>query len=199
MDGELKGYVYGDGLIAPVEVDLNIDQASEAVGICSAPVASETDGLFRLGYWTTASDTFVHTGRLVEVGGEFTWLPDGPATQLPNAIAACTLTDTGVTGSSGAIKDTAKLKRDGFEAVITLSETGAISAISNEFGLQRLLVSDGISIKMPEVPTAIAAIGKPLEGGYGGGLIIAAGDVGGDTKAVFIAADNLTGMSASDE
>ena len=197
--GDLKGYVFGEGLIAPVEIDLNIDAAAAVVGLCSAPASSEADGLFRLGYWTSASDSFVHTGRLVEVNGEFAWLPDGPATELPNPVAACTLTRNGVTGSSGNIRDTAQLTRDGYDAIVTLSETGAISAISDTFGLQRLLVADGISIKMPETPTAIAALGKPLEGGYGGGLIIATGEVDGETKAVFIATDNLTGVSASDQ
>ena len=197
--GELKGFVFGEGLVAPVETDLNINPVAPAAGICSAPAKTNADGLFRLGFWTSASDTFIHTGRIVDVNGEFAWLSDGPATEVPDPISACTLVDEGVTSTTGNIRDSAVLAREGYHSLVTLSATGAMSAISEESGFKRLLITDGISFKVPDNPVAIAALGRPLVGGYGGGLIVTAGDVDGESALVFIAADKLTGKSSSDE
>ena len=198
-DNRLMAYVFGDGLVAPVEVDLNIGADVQAAGMCAGSPNSSDDGLFQLGYWTKASDTFIHSGHISEENGEFTWIPNGPALGVEAPITTCTVTEKGVETSSSDFADTALLSRNGYEALITLTPSGAISALQSNGALQRVLIEDGISVKMPETPVAIAALGKPLVGGYGGGLIIAAGDVDGESKAVFIAADNLTGMSACDQ
>ena len=197
-NSELKGYVFGEGLVAPVEVSLNIDQVAPVRGLCSAALGPEDGGLFRLAYWTEASDTTLHIGQIFETGGEFAWRPETPR-QVDAPIETCSWRGEQPVTSAEAYVDSALLERSGYQAVITLSESGALVARQGTGEAQRLLVNNGISVAMPDEPVAVAALGTALRGGYGGGLIVAAGPVGGESRAVFIAADNLTGVTASDQ
>jgi len=198
-NGELKAYVYGDGLITPVEVDMGIEAEGLVAGLCSSAPKTDADGLFILGYWTSRSPKTLHTGRVVAVNGELTWLANAPQS-TDSEIQTCTLLDGGAQMSGGEIVGSSVLERPGYRATILLSESGALSAlpVESDSGLTRLLVSDGISVKMPDTPTSVAALGRALEGGYGGGLIVVGGKTpSGQDQAVFIATDKLTGFESN--
>ena len=202
---ELKAYVYGDGLVAPVEIQIGSDPAPNIAGIC-ADVASGDDGrLLNIGYWKQGSSDLV-TFPVKSSEGELEWIETPTLSVLAGSINACAFYGGAAIPLSGDTVDAALLDREGYTGLVTLQRTGALQALtgseealaSGGGELVRLLVNDGLSVTMPEEPAAVAALGKPLAGGYGGGLIVVSGNVGGEDKAIYIAADALTGFSTND-
>ena len=191
-DGELKAYVYGDGLVAPVSIDLPVNPSSRPAGLCTAPAISESDGLFRLAYWTELSPDILHSGRIVEVNGDITWLPD-EAVDAGSPIKSCVLTRDGAQTSGGSAIASTTLARPGFQALISLDETGGLSLLHEDLGHHPVRLIDGISVSAPQTPIAISALGEPRDGGYPGGVIIVAGETAPDEhKVVFVDTGVLT-------
>ncbi|MEE9381079.1 MAG: hypothetical protein V3V03_06725 [Hyphomonadaceae bacterium] len=192
-DGVLKAYVYGEGLVAPIAIDLPIEPSSRAAGLCSAPAIDDSDGLFLLAYWTELSPTILYSGRIVEVNTELVWLPAEPVEAGTDAIKACMLIDGGAKTTGGAAITTTALTRPDFEALITLDGTGGLSMMHETLGNHPIKLLDGITVTAPETPVAIAALGVPRDGGYPGGLIVVAGETAPDEhKIVFVDTGVLT-------
>ena len=191
-NGALKAYIYGDGLVAPVAIDLPIEPYGQPQGLCSAPAISESDGLFRLAYWTELSPNSLHSGRIVEVNGELTWLPD-EAVEADSPIKACVLTADGAQTSGGAAIASTALDRPDFHALISLDDSGGLSLFNDQIGGHPIKLVDGISVTAPAEPVALAALGEPRDGGYPGGLIVIAGETAPDEhKIVFVDPGVLT-------
>ena len=201
---ELHAYVYADGLVAPVEVLIGAEPARDVAGICSQVAKGDDGRLLTIGYWKTRSKDLV-TFPVTSVNGEFDWIEDPTLFEQSETIQACEFYNGSALPFTGTTIDGAILTREGYTGLVTLQQSGALQArtgtweeVSQDGGkLVRLLVNNGLSVSMPEAPTAIAALGKPLAGGYGGGLIVVTGEVDGEDKAVFIAADGLTGLSSN--
>ena len=202
---ELNVYVYGEGLVAPVEVQIGADPARDMDGICSDVAVGPDGRLLNIGYWKQGSLDLM-TFPVKSEDGELGWIEDPVLLEAASAISACEFFDGTAIPFSGDIVDAASLTREGYSGLIILEDSGALQArtgtseiVASGGGEQvRLLVNNGLSVAMPDEPTSVAALGKPLAGGYGGGLIVVAGNVGGEDKAIFIAADALTGLSTND-
>ena len=202
---ELHAYVYGDGLVAPVEIQIGSDPAPDIAGVCSDAAPGENGQLLNIGYWKQGSTDLV-TLPVSSSNGELDWMDLPTLSDVANGINACAFYNGAAVPLSGETIDAAALTREGYTGLVTLQQSGALQALTGPSedvasggGEQvRLLVSNGLSVSMPEEPTALAALGKPLAGGYGGGLIVVAGDVDGEDKVIFIAADGLTGLSSND-
>lgn len=194
-DGDLKAYVYGDGLVTPAEIDLPVDQTGRAAGLCAAPLAFGEPGLIRLGYWTGSSSRQLITGTLGAEGGEFTWQPGEPVTS-DNPIAACTLTRDGALTAGSAVTETARLAREDLGYTLSMAPSGALFLRADGAESLSLTLRDGLSVKAPDIPRAIAAYGRPLSGNYPGGLVIVVGEIEpGDWRAVFVDTSELTSPS----
>lgn len=182
--GALKAYIFGDGLVGPAEIDLPIDEARAAAGICSG--SGGTAGLFQLAYWTDTNDTELKTGLITEDGGDLSWQPSS-SLKSDSPITSCVFEgDTPRILTASA--DAAHLARDGYDEIITLGETGALAFSTDSSERARYIsLRDGITVVAPAEPDAIAAIGQPLSGGYPGGLIVVAGETrDGQHQAVFV-------------
>ncbi len=190
IDGDMKAYVYGEGLMAPAQVDLPVDGEKMIDGVCTGPAGGE--GVMRLAFWTAANNTVLQAGMLREQEGEFTWVRDASTfTDFP--ITSCAYTQDTLVASPRA-RSAAPLVRGDYSALLSLEDDNGL-LVSTDLGMTTSVVDvqDGISVRAPDKPDAMAAMGTMMSGGYPGGLIVLAGEVApGDNQVVFVDPTALT-------
>ena len=183
-EGTVKAYVYGDGLMAPAQVDLAVDGETRVAGICSGPAG--TEGIMRLAFWTGTNDRVLQAGMVKENNGELSW-ERGESTFTDFPIHSCVYTDDTLIASPRAFA-VAPLIRGNVSALLSLEpDTGL--RISSDLGMtnQDVSIRDGLSVFAPAKPVALAAMGTMMSGGYPGGVIALAGEVEpGNSQVVFV-------------
>ena len=194
-EGEIKAYVYGDGLSTPAEIDLPIVEEGRIEGICSTRARGQDGDILRLGYWTAMDPQQLTIGVISIDAGEFAWR-EVSESEAGTQIGACSLegdlafSDPG-TAARGA------LVRPGVMSQVALSQAGELTAGRAGEPLSPLALRDGITVRVPVKPTAMAALGSPFGGGYPGGVIVVAGETDpGTYQAVFVDAGALTAPDA---
>ncbi len=189
-EGQLKAYLYGEGLLAPAQVDLPVPDERSIAGVCSGPM--QTNGIMRLAYWTSTNDRVLQTGIVREDNGEFAW-DAGESTFTDFSIKSCAYTRDTLVASPRATS-AASLSRGEFDALLSI-EDGSGLQVSTDFGMTNTEVNvrDGLTVVAPDRPDAMAAMGTMMNGGYPGGVIVIAGETGPDRhQAVFVDPSNLT-------
>lgn len=188
--GELKGYIYSPGLMAPTQIDLPIPEDRSVQGICSGEAGSK--GLIRIAYWTLTDSSSLTTGVLTATNGDLAWIPEA-ATLSDFPVKSCVFAyDTLV--ASPVAQGAASLTRGEYSALLSLQEGKPIQ-ISTDYGMTTtdVHVRDGITIPAPLNPTAITALGTLPAGGYPGGVVVVAGEnAEGEHRVVFIDPSEIT-------
>ncbi len=187
--GEMKGYIYSPGLMAPTQIDLPIDEKRSVAGLCTGDSGSQ--GLVRIAYWTVVNSMELTTGLLTETDGELGWVPEA-ATPSSIPISSCVFAGGQLVASGAA--DSAPLTRGEYSALLSLDEGEPIQ-ISTDYGMTTtdVAVRDGITIEAPRNPTAITALGTLPAGGYPGGVVVVAGEnSAGEHQVVFIDPSEIT-------
>ncbi|NBC20288.1 MAG: hypothetical protein GVY06_04460, partial [Alphaproteobacteria bacterium] len=193
-EGDLKAYVYGDGLITPAQVELPVEADGRIAGICSTRAQGREGDILRLGYWTDEAPQRLQVGVISVEDGEFAWR-DVSEGEAGMDIGACSL-EGGMEFSETGARARGGLVRPGSFARVTLSQAGELRAGREGETLSPLALRDGITVRVPVKPSAMAALGAPFGGGYPGGVIVVAGETGPDThQAVFVDAGDLTAPS----
>ncbi len=193
--GEIKGYVYSPGLMAPTQIDLPIVEERSIQGLCTGD--SSSGGLIRIAYWTMANSMSLTTGILSEVNGDLTWTPEA---STPSVIPVTSCVFAGGQLVSSAASDSASLTRGEVSALLSL-EDGEPIQISTDYGLTKTSVAirDGITIEAPRNPTALTALGTLPAGGFPGGVVVVAGETTrGEHQVVFIDPSEITLEPVSD-
>ncbi|MEQ8299283.1 MAG: hypothetical protein RH945_01940 [Hyphomonas sp.] len=188
-EGELKAYIYGEGLIAPAQIDLPVNVDKVIGGICSGPAPGR--GLMRLAFWTDSNNRVLQNGVIRESNGELAWAA-GESTFTDFPVKSCAFTSDTLVASPRA-SNAASLVRGPLDALVSL-EDGKLG-ISTDLGMTNaeISVKDGITVVAPETPVALAAMGTMMSGGYPGGLIVIAGETKpGEHHAVFVDPSPLT-------
>lgn len=189
--GDLKVWIHGGQLPEAIEYDLKGDQVDAAAGLCAAPPLGGSDALHRLAYWSNGSST-LQVGEISEVDGELAFT-EIQTIETANPIAACTFTADGVEFYSPPTAATSNLRRMGRETLLSISETGQLSAIYDNGETQDLDIQEGITVRVPPNPTALAAVGDARGGGYPGGVIVLGGTVSsGNHRAVLVDPSRIT-------
>jgi len=187
--GELKGYLYSPGLMAPTQIDLPITEDRAVQGLCTGDAG--TQGLIRIAYWTVLNPMELTTGLLTETNGDLAWTPEAAS---PSSILVSSCVFAGGQLVSSAASDSAPLTRGAYSALLSL-EDGKPIQISTDYGLTTtdIAVRDGITIEAPRNPTAITALGTLPAGGYPGGVVVVAGETAaGEYQVVFIDPSEIT-------
>ena len=188
--GALKGYVFGDGLVAPAQIDLPIPEERSVEGICTGEAGSQ--GLMRVAYWTMANNRVLRTGILSEEGGELAWREEA-ATEAGFPIMSCVFAYDTLVASPRALA-TASLTRGENSALLSI-EGGSPLQFSTDMGMTTsdVAVRDGITVTAPDEPTAITAHGTLPAGGYPGGVVVIAGETTeGVHQVVFVDPSAIT-------
>ena len=189
-EGQLKAYLYGEGLLAPAQVDLPVPNTSSIAGVCSGPMRAA--GIMRVAYWTSTNDRVLQTGIVREENGEFSWYAS-ESTFTDFGIRSCAYTSDTLVASPRA-KSAASLTRGDFDALLSI-EDGSGLQVSTDLGMTNteITVRDGITVIAPDAPDAMAAMGTMMSGGYPGGVIVIAGETAPDQhQAVFVDPSPLT-------
>ncbi len=190
--GEMKLYIHGGQLPEPLVYDLAIGQAGAIAGLCTAPPDTEADGVLRLAFWTAEHPHILHSGRIVEVGEDLVFLPDSPVA-ADRPITACLHGETGATVFSAPVSAAAILSKRGHSFTATLDNSGNLAISGDDGRSEPITVRNGITIRMPALPIAMAGTGDTRGGGYPGGVLVVAGEgEDGDTRVVFIDPSKLT-------
>lgn len=190
QDGALKAYVFGDGLIAPAQIDLPIPEERSVEGLCTGEAGSQ--GLMRVAYWTIANNRLLRTGILSEAAGELQWREED-ATEAGFPITSCVFAyDTLIASPRSAAS--ASLTRGENSALLSIEEGNRLQ-VSTDLGLttRDIAVRDGITVTAPDAPTAVTAHGSLPAGGFPGGVVIIAGETSeGTHQVVFIDPSEIT-------
>ena len=189
-DGTMKAYVYGEGLLAPAQVDLPVDGEKAIAGICSGPAG--TEGIMRLAFWTDINDRVLQAGIVKEANGELSW-NRGESTFTDFPIHSCAYTSDTLVASPLAIA-AAPLIRGKISTLLSLEPDAGLK-VSGDLGMTTTDVNirDGLSVFAPDQPVAMAAMGTMMSGGYPGGVIALAGEVKpGDNQVVFVDPSPIT-------
>ena len=189
--GALVAIVYGEGLLGPQQIDLPIDTTSDVIGLCSARPGTGSSAILQIGYWTAADWDELIIGDLRIEDSEFAWTE---TQTVPREEGGCILLDGEPVLAEGGADITA-LARPDATYLVTLEETGALRARISGGDDQPMGLRDGISIRAPIRPTAIAALGVPRGGGYPEGVIVLSGADSYRDQVVFVDAGGLSALS----
>lgn len=196
-EGALIALVFGEGLVAPVEIALPIATGGSAAGLCSHPADEASPALMKLAYWTGGARARLVEGELGIEGETFTWQETSSDLVEP-APSTCVFTrDGNATAADAEVADIAVLEHNGARADVVLTQSGTLAALSSEGTETPIALREGLTVQVPVRPRAIAGLGRPWSGGYPGGLIVLAGETRpGEYQAVFVDASPLTSADA---
>ncbi len=200
-DGRINAFAFGGGLDAPQSLDLPIDVEPPVAGVCAGAGAPIDGQIFALAYWTEADPRTLVRGNVVLDSGDLAWRGAGEVS-YDAALVDCEITPNGPIGvrtskldwpngdgaqTAAAIVETALLDAPGARIVIAKSEDGGLWAIHPDQDISALAIRDGITVRAPRRPLAMAALGQARFGGYPGGVLALAGETApGEHQAVFI-------------
>lgn len=188
QDGSINAYAYNSVLGDPIALD--VLPGLGAAGLCAgAPI--DATSIMQLAYWTDAEpETLIH-GHVQQIDGELAWAPitaikspDGPIT---SCIASFALSfETAETAS-----DLAELVK--FDQIFTIARTqdNTLTIRADNMDAKPVSIVDGITVRASEAPTAVAALGTVLYGGYPNGVIVIGGPVGDGHQITFIEPGSL--------
>ncbi|MEL7541642.1 MAG: hypothetical protein AAGJ51_12130, partial [Pseudomonadota bacterium] len=175
FEGGLSLYIHGGALSEPLPYPLDAGTSSAILGLCSGAPTFERDGVMRIGFWTADAPTELKLGRVVEVGDNLILLLDEPAVANAN-ISTCVLTDSEDVAYSDPVLSAADLKHRNKTYRFLLDEYGGYTLIATDGAPVDFQVLDGITVRPPEIPVAMAGTGDARGGGYPGGVLVIAGE-----------------------
>ena len=182
-EGSLKVWIYGGGVAAPIEYDLQGDQAGPAAGICAAPPADDANSIHRIAYWTETEPDTLYNGAIRESGGELVFEIEDEQT-ASGPITACVISADEATSFTAPVDAAASLRRLGRETLILSEGNGRLKLAVGDGEPATFDIREGITVEVPSMFTSLAATGDARGGGYPGGVIIVGGTVSGDDHRV---------------
>ncbi|WOR16019.1 hypothetical protein RYZ27_04990 [Hyphomonas sp. FCG-A18] len=192
IDGQLKAYLHGGALEAPLEYELSVETSGRIEGLCSGRPMDESDGVMRLAFWTVGAQSQLQSGRVVEIGDALVFLADEPV-DAARPITACVLEPTGATVFAEPVTKAIGLERNGKQHIITLDTAGGVTLIGPEGENTPITLRDGISVRVPGNIESFAGTGDARGGGYPGGLIVLGGAIStSEHRAVLVDPSELT-------
>ncbi len=212
-DGAAQLYATGEGLIAPIALDIDLGNAGAIEGICSGSAGGAPGSVMQIAYWTSSTPYSLIWGDVIaDAEGNLSFEPNDSVTAR-NDISACTfdaggpviavgprvlpvrdvaLTSEQLEGrfsASAPIRELDHLTRDdGKNYYVGRISTGFVFLVDTETGAGNiLLVRPGLSVEVPDAPSGLAALGSPRGGGYPYGVIALTGlTEAGDNRIVFV-------------
>lgn len=188
MDGSINAYAYNTVLGDPIGLD--VLPGVGAAGLCAGAPLDGTS-IMQLAYWTNADpETLVH-GHVQQVDGELAWAPIGTL-QSPNGpITSCIASFALSLETAANASDLAELVK--FDKIFTIARTqdNTLTVREDKQAAKRATILNGITVRASETPTAVAALGSVLYGGYPNGVIVIGGPVGDGHQITFIEPGSL--------
>lgn len=183
LNGTLNLYAFNSALGEPVPFRLLPD--TQASVLCTSDILADEEIIFRLAYGTPGALTF---GDVVRAGGEFVWQPTDRSD--PDSLRCVGTNSAQVSQSDLVYRQETIVNRTGSKE-LTLQADGDLFVGTAS---RPVLVRDGITVKAPAQPSAMAALSSVQFGGYPNGVVVLGGDVDGESVITFIEPGPLFGI-----
>ena len=182
----------GGGLGAAIQYDLRGEQTGPAAGLCAAPPESDSEALHQLAYWTEDAPSTLQLASIRERGGELEIVSEGEQ-EADGPISACAIGQDGAIAYTAPVLAAASLRRLGRETFVVSEGDGDLQVQIGDNEPATYDVVDGITVRVPQAPTAMAATGDARGGGYPGGVVVIGGSLSADDhRAVLIDPSRVT-------
>lgn len=157
-----------------------------AAGLCSgAPI--DQSAIMQLAYWTEDAPQILVYGQVLQgAAGELTWQPSGKLRSENGPITACTAHAEIEIATETTGHTLARLDKHGERFLLAMTLGGDLKVMDQTGTLRKLMILDGISVKTPARPTAMAALSDAQFGNYPNGLVVVAGTVDTGSRIVLI-------------
>lgn len=183
-NGDISFYAHAAALGDPLKIDFL--PGENARGLCAGPPL-DADAIMQLAYWTEETPhRLVHGHVTQDASGELSWAVFDRLESTGGPITTCTAyAELEITTAQTAI-NIAAIEKYGQRYLITQNQDNDLSIISRRGVARSVEIRDGITIRTPSAPTAIAALSDVTYGNYPDGLLVIGGDVDGEAQITFI-------------
>ena len=191
-DGNLKVWLHGGGLGNAIAYDLQGEQAGPALGLCASPPSGDSETLHHLAYWTEDAPQTLQLASIRESGGELELVGESQQ-ESDGPITACTISPDGAETYTAPVQTAASLRRLGRETTVLSEGDGDLKLQIGDNEPASYEVVEGITVRVPVSPSAMAATGDARGGGYPGGIIVLGGTLpSGEHQAVLVDPSRVT-------
>ena len=192
LNDDLSFYAYARALGDPVELDFL--QGIDAAGLCAGPPLDDT-AVMQLAYWTKATPTeLVHGHVAQDESEELSWHPIATIKSEAGPITAC-LADAELQLATADQADKAlslaALEKYGERFVFAQTQNGGLNMTDQRGQTRPAKVLDGITVRTPNPPRAMAVLSDVQFGNYPNGLLVLGGSVKGEIQITLIEPGNL--------
>lgn len=187
--GDLKLYAYSRALDTPLP--LNLIEGVNATGLCAGPPLDDVS-IMQLAYWSANNPSeLVHGHVRQDTEGNLLWAPLSTSQSAKGPITACLANARLEVATANTAINLAELSKYGRQVLIAQTQEGNLNVISSEGKTRPIAVQDGISVRTPSTPTAMAALSEAKFGNYPNGLLVLGGLVNGAPQITLIEPINI--------
>ncbi len=182
--GDLDFYAYAPALGDPLKLDFLPNQ--NAKGLCAGPPLLP-NYVMQLAFWTTDEPSVLSHGHVgQDAEGNLSWTLIDQLASANGPIAACAAyAELEVTTEATAV-DLAAIEKFGQRFLIAQTKAGKLNVINRSGVTRPLTIADGITVRTPSPPAAIAALSDAQFGNYPDGLIVVGGEVNGVSQITLV-------------
>ncbi|MEL7452399.1 MAG: hypothetical protein AAGJ50_03385 [Pseudomonadota bacterium] len=166
-------YVYNPTLGAPVALPLLTE--ANAIGLCAA-AAEGYEAVFQLAYWTPDAPNKLIQGHILRGADNFEWSEHARST-IDGPIQTCLIGENGTPQARQDGTAIATISSSSDIKTLSLSDSGMMRLVNGESTPVPITIREGITVRVPDSISAMAALSDVRFGGYPNGVIA----IGGDT------------------
>lgn len=188
-DGDLNFYAFAHALGDPIK--FNFLSGVNAAGLCAGPPLDDT-AILQLAYWTNDNPEQILHGHVIQdESQELIWRAIDTKASKNGPITACLAdAELQIATASEAI-NLAALTKFGQRFVFAQGQNGNLR-VSDQNGMTRpVTISNGITVRAPNPPSAMAILSNVQFGNYPDGLLVLGGPVDGTAQITLIEPGNL--------
>lgn len=177
QSGDLDFYAYAPALGEPLRLDFLPDQ--NAKGLCAGPPLSP-DHVMQLAFWTEDAPTILSHGHVgQDAEGNLSWTLLDQLSSANGPITACAAFAELEIATAATGVDLAAIEKFGQRYLLAQTTQGDLNVIDTSGVTRQLTIADGITVRTPSPPAAIAALSDAQFGNYPDGLLVVGGTVNG--------------------
>jgi len=193
QNGDISFFAYASALGDPVKLPFLPDLDARA--LCAGAPLDGTS-IMQLAYSTKSRPSeIVHGHVQQDADGNLSWSVLSTDDQSDGPITACVADAELETLTDNDGGDLAILNKYGQRHIFLRASNGALF-VENTFGKSHpVTINDGITVRTPASPSAMAILSNVQFGNYPNGLMVLGGDVDGASKITLIEPGNLFNRS----
>jgi len=188
LNGDLNFYAHAPALGDPVKLDFL--PGINAAGLCAGGPLDDIS-VMQLAYWTEDSaEELVHGHVRQDESQELVWSPIATRQSEDGPITSC-IAYSELELATDDIMNLAILNKYGESFLIVQTQTEGLRVIDEAGKIRPASVADGITVRTPNPPRAMAVLSDVQYGNYPNGLVVLGGPVNGTPQITLIEPGSL--------